>query len=55
MPILFALFATLRGSPFTNTPYDINVQILPKEQIERIAPDPFATKPKNIYIDDGST
>ena len=53
MPILFALFATLRGSPFTNTPYDINVQILPKEQIERIAPDPFATKPKNIYIDDG--
>ena len=53
MPILFALFATLRGSPFTNTPYDINVQILPKEQIERIAPDPFATKPKNIYIEDG--
>jgi YidC/Oxa1 family membrane protein insertase len=53
MPILFALFATLRGSPFTNTPYDINVQILPTEQIERIAPEPFATKPKNIYIDDG--
>lgn len=53
MPILFALFATLRGSPFTNTPYDINVQILPSEQIERIAPQPFATKPKNIYIDEG--
>ena len=53
MPILFALFATLRGSPFTNTPYDINVQILPQEQIERIVPEPFATKPKNIYIDDG--
>ncbi|MEL6494822.1 MAG: membrane protein insertase YidC [Cyanobacteria bacterium J06623_7] len=53
MPILFALFATLRGSPFTNTPYDVNVQILPQEQIERIAPQPFATKPKNIYIDDG--
>ena len=53
MPILFALFATLRGSPFTNTPYDIDVQILPQEQIERIAPQPFATKPKNIYIDDG--
>jgi YidC/Oxa1 family membrane protein insertase len=53
MPILFALFATLRGSPFTNTPYDINVQILPQEQIERIAPQPFATKPKNIYIEDG--
>ncbi len=54
MPILFALFATLRGSPFTNTPYDINVQILPKEQIERIVPQPFATKPKNIYIDEGT-
>ncbi|MEM7592455.1 MAG: membrane protein insertase YidC, partial [Cyanobacteria bacterium P01_A01_bin.83] len=51
MPILFALFATLRGSPFTNTPYDINVQILPQEQIERIAPQPFATKPKNIYVE----
>jgi len=53
MPILFALFATLRGSPFTNTPYDVNVQILPQEQIERVAPTPFATKAKNIYIDDG--
>jgi YidC/Oxa1 family membrane protein insertase len=53
MPILFALFATLRGSPFTDTPYDINVQILPQEQIERVAPQPFATKPKNIYLEDG--
>ena len=52
MPILFALFATLRGSPFTNTPYDVNVQILPQEQIERIDPQPFATKPKNIYFED---
>ncbi len=53
MPILFALFATLRGSPFTDTPYDINVQIFPAEQIERIEPQAFATKAKNIYIDDG--
>ena len=53
MPILFALFATLRGSPFTDTPYDVNIQILPQEQIERVAPQPFATKPKNIYIEDG--
>jgi YidC/Oxa1 family membrane protein insertase len=53
MPILFALFATLRGSPFTDTPYDINVQILPQEQIERVAPQPFSTKPKNIYLEDG--
>lgn len=53
MPILFALFATLRGSPFTDTPYDINVQILPQQQIEKVAPQPFATKPKNIYLEDG--
>ena len=53
MPILFALFATLRGSPFTDTPYTVDVQILPKAQVERIIPQPFATKAQNIYIDDG--
>jgi YidC/Oxa1 family membrane protein insertase len=53
MPILFALFATLRGSPFTNTPYTVDLQIFPREQIERIQPQPFATKAQNIYIDDG--
>ncbi len=53
MPILFALFATLRGSPFTDTPYNIDVQIFPREQIERIEPQAFATKAQNIYIDDG--
>ena len=53
MPILFALFATLRGSPFTDTPYTVDVQIFPQEQIERIIPQPFATKAQNIYIDDG--
>ena len=53
MPILFALFATLRGSPFTNTPYTVDLQILPREQIERIQPQPYATKVQNIFIDDG--
>ena len=53
MPILFALFATLRGSPFTNTPYTVDLQIFPKEQIERIQPQPYVTKAQNIYIDDG--
>ncbi len=53
MPILFALFATLRGSPFANINYTVDVQILPREQIERIVPQPFATKPNNIYISDG--
>ncbi len=53
MPILFALFATLRGSPFTDIAYTVDVQILPKEQIELIQPQPFATKAQNVYIDDG--
>ncbi|ELS01980.1 membrane protein insertase, YidC/Oxa1 family, C-terminal domain [Xenococcus sp. PCC 7305] len=53
MPILFALFATLRGSPFTDTPYTVDVQILPKAQVERIIPQPFVTKAQNIYINDG--
>jgi YidC/Oxa1 family membrane protein insertase len=53
MPILFALFATLRGSPFSDINYTVDVQILPREQIELISPQPFATKPSNIYITDG--
>jgi YidC/Oxa1 family membrane protein insertase len=53
MPILFALFATLRGSPFSDVNYPVNVQILPQEQIERVQPQPFATKPQNIYLSDG--
>jgi YidC/Oxa1 family membrane protein insertase len=53
MPILFALFATLRGSPFSDINYTVDVQILPREQIERVQPQVFATKPQNIYISDG--
>ena len=53
MPILFALFATLRGSPFANINYTVDVQILPSEQIERVIPQPYATKPNNIYVSDG--
>lgn len=53
MPILFALFATLRGSPFSDVNYTVNVQIFPKEQTERIQPQSFATAPQNIYITDG--
>jgi YidC/Oxa1 family membrane protein insertase len=53
MPILFALFATLRGSPFSDVPYSINLQILPKEQIEQIQPQAFTTPPQNIYVADG--
>lgn len=53
MPILFALFATLRGSPFSDVNYSVNVQIFPQEQIERIQPQAFATNPQNIYVSDG--
>ena len=53
MPVLLALFATLRGSPFAGVNYTVNLQILPAEQIERIQPQAFATKPQNIYVSDG--
>ena len=53
MPILFALFATLRGSPFADITYNVNLQVLPQEKIEQIQPQPFSTKPQNIYVDDG--
>jgi YidC/Oxa1 family membrane protein insertase len=53
MPILFALFATLRGSPFSDVTYNVNLQILPREQIEQIQPQTFSTSPKNVYIADG--
>jgi YidC/Oxa1 family membrane protein insertase len=53
MPVLFALFATLRGSPFSDVNYNVNVQILPREQIEQIQPQAFVTNPQNIYIADG--
>lgn len=53
MPILFALFATLRGSPFSDVPYSINFQIVPSEQIEQIQPQAYSTSPQNIYFADG--
>ncbi|MGB3640801.1 MAG: membrane protein insertase YidC [Rivularia sp. (in: cyanobacteria)] len=53
MPVLFALFATLRGSPFATANYNVNLDILPSEQIERIQPAAFATKPSSIYVDEG--
>lgn len=53
MPVLFALFATLRGSPFSDVPYNINLQILPKEQAAQVQPQAFITKPQNIYLADG--
>lgn len=53
MPVLFALFATLRGSPFSDVNYTVNLQIFPQEAIERIQPQAFSTEPHNIYVADG--
>ena len=53
MPILFALFATLRGSPFSDINYTVDLQILPKEQIEVVQSTIYETKAQNIYISDG--
>lgn len=54
MPILFALFATLRGSPFADINYDVNLDIFPQEKIEQIQPQIFSTNPKTVYISDGA-
>jgi YidC/Oxa1 family membrane protein insertase len=53
MPILFALFATLRGSPFSNVNYTVDVEIFPRTQMELIQPKAFTTKPQNVYVADG--
>lgn len=53
MPILLALFATLRGSPFSDVSYNVDLQVFPREQIVEIQPQPYATKPQNFYVDDG--
>lgn len=54
MPVLFALFATLRGSPFSDINYTVNVQVLPKEQIEQVQRQAFSTAPQNIYFADSN-
>ncbi|MGF1512118.1 MAG: membrane protein insertase YidC, partial [Elainellaceae cyanobacterium] len=53
MPILFALFATLRGSPFADIDYTVDLDILPQAQIEQIQPQAYVSKSKSIYITDG--
>jgi YidC/Oxa1 family membrane protein insertase len=52
MPILFALFATLRGSPFADVDYTVDMQVFPKEQIESVQPETLTTKAENVYITD---
>ena len=50
MPVLFALFATLRGSPFADVPYSINFKILPQEQIATVDPKPYTSPRHSIFI-----
>jgi len=55
MPVLFALFATLRGSPFADVPYNINLKIVPQEQIATIDPKPYTSPRHSIFITEKST
>lgn len=50
LPILWALFTTLRGSPFTNINYTVDLQVLPKAEAALVQSQPFTTKPQNIYL-----
>ena len=50
MPILFALFATLRGSPFADVPYTVNLKVLPAEQIAAVEPKPFNSASHSIFV-----
>jgi YidC/Oxa1 family membrane protein insertase len=50
MPILFALFATLRGSPFADVPYTLNVKVVDQEQVAALEAKPFASPSHSIFI-----
>jgi len=50
MPVLFALFATLRGSPFSNVDYNVNLQVVPQGQIAEVQPQTFSSEPHSIYF-----
>jgi YidC/Oxa1 family membrane protein insertase len=52
MPVLFALFATLRGTPFSNIDYSVVVNVVPKDQIAQIQPQRFISEPHNVYFSD---
>lgn len=53
MPILFALFATLRGSPFSTTNYTLSVDVLPQAKLEQVQPQAVTSKTQNLYVADG--
>jgi YidC/Oxa1 family membrane protein insertase len=52
LPILFALFATLRGSPFADINYSLNFQIAAPESQAEIQHQPFTSPSQNVYFAD---
>jgi len=51
MPILFALFATLRGSPFSDINYALNFQVFPADAQVQVQ-QPFVSPTQNIFFAD---
>ncbi|MEN9229257.1 MAG: membrane protein insertase YidC [Gloeomargarita sp. HHBFW_bins_205] len=51
LPILFALFATLRGSPFADVSYPVELEIVPRDQI--VQSQPLNSPSHNIYVQPG--
>ena len=52
LPILFALFATLRGSPFADINYSLNFQISAPDSQAQIQHQPFTSPSQNVYFAD---
>ncbi len=52
LPILFALFATLRGSPFADINYSLNFQVSAPDNQAQIQHQPFTSPSQNVYFAD---
>jgi len=52
MPILFALFATLRGSPFADVAYTVPVKVMAAEEISQGKVEPFTSPSHSIFLSD---
>ncbi len=53
LPILFALFATLRGSPFADINYSLNFQVsAPTDSQAQVPHQPFTSPGQNVYFAD---
>ncbi|MYK06458.1 MAG: membrane protein insertase YidC, partial [Synechococcus sp. SB0670_bin_20] len=50
MPILFALFATLRGSPFADVAYTIPVKVMASDEIIQEEVKPFTSASHSIFL-----